>query len=144
MIERNWWVVISCFSPVSTKAKVRDAHRRIMVLNHPDKGELDFRSSECRTCFSLKTSASQTNWDLRLCLGLCRRVTVSRREDQRGQRLPGQGDAAVTCSFRFPSSPDWAHCSAPGPPVRPSDIAVKYIKILWSFPSSSGNLNVST
>uniref|UniRef100_A0A3B4YIH2 DnaJ (Hsp40) homolog, subfamily C, member 15 n=1 Tax=Seriola lalandi dorsalis TaxID=1841481 RepID=A0A3B4YIH2_SERLL len=25
-------------SPVSTKAKVRDAHRRIMVLNHPDKG----------------------------------------------------------------------------------------------------------
>uniref|UniRef100_G3NBP2 J domain-containing protein n=1 Tax=Gasterosteus aculeatus aculeatus TaxID=481459 RepID=G3NBP2_GASAC len=26
-------------SPVTTKAKVRDAHRRIMVLNHPDKGE---------------------------------------------------------------------------------------------------------
>ncbi|XP_067299451.1 dnaJ homolog subfamily C member 15 [Pseudorasbora parva] len=25
-------------SPTSTKAKVRDAHRRIMVLNHPDKG----------------------------------------------------------------------------------------------------------
>ncbi|XP_068428882.1 dnaJ homolog subfamily C member 15 [Clinocottus analis] len=25
-------------SPVSTKAKVRDAHRKIMVLNHPDKG----------------------------------------------------------------------------------------------------------
>ncbi|XP_041807145.1 dnaJ homolog subfamily C member 15 [Chelmon rostratus] len=25
-------------SPVSTKTKVRDAHRRIMVLNHPDKG----------------------------------------------------------------------------------------------------------
>ncbi|TKS67738.1 DnaJ -like protein subfamily C member 15 [Collichthys lucidus] len=25
-------------SPVSTKAKVREAHRRIMVLNHPDKG----------------------------------------------------------------------------------------------------------
>ncbi|KAF1382826.1 hypothetical protein PFLUV_G00147820 [Perca fluviatilis] len=25
-------------SPASTKAKVRDAHRRIMVLNHPDKG----------------------------------------------------------------------------------------------------------
>eukprot|EP00064_Thunnus_orientalis_P018765 superscaffoldBa00004432_g18871 len=25
-------------SPVSTKSKVREAHRRIMVLNHPDKG----------------------------------------------------------------------------------------------------------
>ncbi|KAK2905823.1 dnaJ homolog subfamily C member 15 [Channa argus] len=25
-------------SPGNTKAKVRDAHRRIMVLNHPDKG----------------------------------------------------------------------------------------------------------
>ncbi|XP_076603067.1 dnaJ homolog subfamily C member 15 [Chaetodon auriga] len=25
-------------SPVSTKTKVREAHRRIMVLNHPDKG----------------------------------------------------------------------------------------------------------
>ncbi|KAK2840073.1 hypothetical protein Q5P01_013813 [Channa striata] len=25
-------------SPGSTNAKVRDAHRRIMVLNHPDKG----------------------------------------------------------------------------------------------------------
>uniref|UniRef100_A0A671XP98 DnaJ (Hsp40) homolog, subfamily C, member 15 n=1 Tax=Sparus aurata TaxID=8175 RepID=A0A671XP98_SPAAU len=25
-------------SPVTTKGKVREAHRRIMVLNHPDKG----------------------------------------------------------------------------------------------------------
>ncbi|XP_060944554.1 dnaJ homolog subfamily C member 15 [Limanda limanda] len=25
-------------SPVSTKSKVREAHRNIMVLNHPDKG----------------------------------------------------------------------------------------------------------
>ncbi|KAG7220351.1 hypothetical protein INR49_010187 [Caranx melampygus] len=25
-------------SPATTKAKVREAHRRIMVLNHPDKG----------------------------------------------------------------------------------------------------------
>uniref|UniRef100_A0A1A8JVT7 DnaJ (Hsp40) homolog, subfamily C, member 15 n=1 Tax=Nothobranchius kuhntae TaxID=321403 RepID=A0A1A8JVT7_NOTKU len=25
-------------SPASTKAKMREAHRRIMVLNHPDKG----------------------------------------------------------------------------------------------------------
>ncbi|XP_072541240.1 dnaJ homolog subfamily C member 15 [Salminus brasiliensis] len=25
-------------SPTTTKAKVREAHRRIMVLNHPDKG----------------------------------------------------------------------------------------------------------
>ncbi|TRY57962.1 hypothetical protein DNTS_030953 [Danionella cerebrum] len=26
-------------SPTSTKEKVREAHRRIMVLNHPDKGQ---------------------------------------------------------------------------------------------------------
>lgn len=26
-------------SPASTKAKVREAHRRIMVMNHPDKGK---------------------------------------------------------------------------------------------------------
>ncbi|KAG1945384.1 dnaJ homolog subfamily C member 15 [Pimephales promelas] len=25
-------------SPTSTKAKIRESHRRIMVLNHPDKG----------------------------------------------------------------------------------------------------------
>ncbi|XP_070770920.1 dnaJ homolog subfamily C member 15 isoform X1 [Enoplosus armatus] len=25
-------------SPTSTKAKLREAHRRIMILNHPDKG----------------------------------------------------------------------------------------------------------
>ena len=29
-------------SGTSTKVKVRDAHRKIMVLNHPDKGELKF------------------------------------------------------------------------------------------------------
>uniref|UniRef100_A0A3Q1FWV7 DnaJ (Hsp40) homolog, subfamily C, member 15 n=1 Tax=Acanthochromis polyacanthus TaxID=80966 RepID=A0A3Q1FWV7_9TELE len=29
-------------SPASTKAKVREAHRRIMVLNHPDKGGSPF------------------------------------------------------------------------------------------------------
>ncbi|KAI2660426.1 hypothetical protein H4Q32_007988 [Labeo rohita] len=26
-------------SPTSSKVKVREAHRRIMVLNHPDKGQ---------------------------------------------------------------------------------------------------------
>ncbi|KPP78456.1 dnaJ-like subfamily C member 15-like [Scleropages formosus] len=26
-------------SPTSSKAKVREAHKRIMVLNHPDKGQ---------------------------------------------------------------------------------------------------------
>ncbi|KAK7938545.1 hypothetical protein WMY93_001871 [Mugilogobius chulae] len=29
-------------SPTSTKTKVREAHRRIMVLNHPDKGGSPF------------------------------------------------------------------------------------------------------
>ncbi|KAF0026722.1 hypothetical protein F2P81_021459 [Scophthalmus maximus] len=29
-------------SPATTKPKVRDAHRRIMVLNHPDKGDHNY------------------------------------------------------------------------------------------------------
>ncbi|XP_029967989.1 dnaJ homolog subfamily C member 15 [Salarias fasciatus] len=33
-------------SPVSTKAKVREAHRRIMVLNHPDKGGSPFLAAK--------------------------------------------------------------------------------------------------
>ena len=28
------------FSPSASKAKVREAHRRIMLLNHPDRGQL--------------------------------------------------------------------------------------------------------
>ncbi|XP_037095692.1 dnaJ homolog subfamily C member 15 [Syngnathus acus] len=37
MSKREATLVLG-ISPVSTKAKVREAHRRIMVLNHPDKG----------------------------------------------------------------------------------------------------------
>merc|ERR1712212_354878 len=37
MTKREASLVLG-ISPVSTKAKVREAHRRIMVLNHPDKG----------------------------------------------------------------------------------------------------------
>ncbi|XP_051259125.1 dnaJ homolog subfamily C member 15 [Dicentrarchus labrax] len=33
-------------SPTSTKAKVREAHRRIMVLNHPDKGGSPFLAAK--------------------------------------------------------------------------------------------------
>ncbi|XP_028993284.1 dnaJ homolog subfamily C member 15 [Betta splendens] len=33
-------------SPGSTKTKVRDAHRRIMVLNHPDKGGSPFLAAK--------------------------------------------------------------------------------------------------
>ncbi|XP_029981593.1 dnaJ homolog subfamily C member 15 [Sphaeramia orbicularis] len=37
MSKREACLVLG-ISPTSTKAKVREAHRRIMVLNHPDKG----------------------------------------------------------------------------------------------------------
>lgn len=40
--ELIWSIFICDCSPVSTKAKVREAHRRIMVLNHPDKGQPHF------------------------------------------------------------------------------------------------------
>ncbi|KAM3862250.1 dnaJ homolog subfamily C member 15-like [Diretmus argenteus] len=33
-------------SPTSTKPKVREAHRRIMVLNHPDKGESPYLAAK--------------------------------------------------------------------------------------------------
>ncbi|KAG9348990.1 hypothetical protein JZ751_029307 [Albula glossodonta] len=33
-------------SPTSSKAKVREAHRRIMVLNHPDKGGSPFLAAK--------------------------------------------------------------------------------------------------
>ncbi|XP_035532414.1 dnaJ homolog subfamily C member 15 [Morone saxatilis] len=33
-------------SPTSTKTKVREAHRRIMVLNHPDKGGSPFLAAK--------------------------------------------------------------------------------------------------
>uniref|UniRef100_A0A3P8RT59 DnaJ (Hsp40) homolog, subfamily C, member 15 n=1 Tax=Amphiprion percula TaxID=161767 RepID=A0A3P8RT59_AMPPE len=33
-------------SPASTKAKVREAHRRVMVLNHPDKGGSPFLAAK--------------------------------------------------------------------------------------------------
>lgn len=33
-------------SPVSTKAKIREAHRRTMVLNHPDKGGSPFLAAK--------------------------------------------------------------------------------------------------
>ncbi|XP_030642820.1 dnaJ homolog subfamily C member 15 [Chanos chanos] len=37
MTKREASLVLG-ISPNSTKAKIREAHRRIMVLNHPDKG----------------------------------------------------------------------------------------------------------
>ncbi|XP_076841612.1 dnaJ homolog subfamily C member 15 [Brachyhypopomus gauderio] len=37
MTKREAGLVLG-ISPTSTKMKVREAHRRIMVLNHPDKG----------------------------------------------------------------------------------------------------------
>nr|XP_023684754.1 dnaJ homolog subfamily C member 15 [Paramormyrops kingsleyae] len=37
MTKREASLVLG-ISPTSSKAKIREAHRRIMVLNHPDKG----------------------------------------------------------------------------------------------------------
>uniref|UniRef100_A0A674CML4 DnaJ (Hsp40) homolog, subfamily C, member 15 n=1 Tax=Salmo trutta TaxID=8032 RepID=A0A674CML4_SALTR len=40
-MTKNEASLILGISPTSTKSKVRDAHRRIMVLNHPDKGQFN-------------------------------------------------------------------------------------------------------
>lgn len=33
---------INCFSPSASKAKIKEAHKRVMLLNHPDKGIIIF------------------------------------------------------------------------------------------------------
>lgn len=40
-------------SPTAAKNKVREAHRRIMLLNHPDRGNYLVRSRRCKACFSM-------------------------------------------------------------------------------------------
>ncbi|EDM01234.1 similar to homolog of yeast TIM14 isoform c (predicted), isoform CRA_a [Rattus norvegicus] len=44
-------------SPTANKGKIRDAHRRIMLLNHPDKGPLVEEGLKpipiCRSCSSI-------------------------------------------------------------------------------------------
>ncbi|XP_062389719.1 dnaJ homolog subfamily C member 15 [Sardina pilchardus] len=46
-------------SPTSTKAKVREAHRRIMVLNHPDKGGSPFLAAKANEAKDLLESGSR-------------------------------------------------------------------------------------
>uniref|UniRef100_A0A4W5L9W0 DnaJ (Hsp40) homolog, subfamily C, member 15 n=1 Tax=Hucho hucho TaxID=62062 RepID=A0A4W5L9W0_9TELE len=45
--------------PTSTKSKVRDAHRRIMVLNHPDKGGSPYMAAKINEAKDLLDKGQQ-------------------------------------------------------------------------------------
>ncbi|CAB1328790.1 unnamed protein product, partial [Coregonus sp. 'balchen'] len=51
-------------SPTSTKSKVRDAHRRIMVLNHPDKEEYTRRTQTLASCLTKTPSTERKEFIL--------------------------------------------------------------------------------
>ncbi|KAF4086963.1 hypothetical protein AMELA_G00090140 [Ameiurus melas] len=59
MTKREASLVLG-ISPTSTKSKVREAHRRIMVLNHPDKGGSPYLAAKINEAKDLLESAHRS------------------------------------------------------------------------------------
>eukprot|EP00063_Salmo_salar_P054284 XP_014029119.1 PREDICTED: dnaJ homolog subfamily C member 15 [Salmo salar] len=58
-MTKNEASLILGISPTSTKSKVRDAHRRIMVLNHPDKGGSPYMAAKINEAKDLLDKGQQ-------------------------------------------------------------------------------------